>query len=70
LIPDHAAYVFAGSDTVDIKLPIVASSDPPQNPIMKVTQAKVHLKFRTQSEYDYDVALALLGDDIGFGGKT
>ncbi len=61
-------YIFAGSQSINIALPILPSTVPSNGIIVKVANLKLHEKFKTESEYDYDVALASLANELTFGG--
>ncbi len=38
--------------------------------LMKMTRAIIHEKFRMESEFEYDVAIVSLNEEITFAGKS
>jgi V8-like Glu-specific endopeptidase len=63
------AFIIAGLQSINLKLPIVPLSNS-GGQIVKVTKAVLHEKFRMESEYDYDIALAYLSEDLLLGGTV
>ncbi len=54
---------------IELQLPIESMSAK-EGQIVKVTDAIIHEKFRTQSKYDYDIAFASLGEKLVFSGMN
>ncbi len=67
-LPLHI-YIIAGQQSIDLKL-LIESASTAEGQIMKVTMKKVHEKFYTESQYDYDMALASFKRELQFGGMA
>jgi hypothetical protein len=65
LLPPFEAFVISGLQSFNLALPITLLSE---GQIRKVSKTKLHEKFRTESQYDYDIAIASVDEEFTFGG--